>query len=202
MRSGLLKITGDAKVALATYHKGGGAVQYFLGDPERSDHEVVDAVMFKLRKSFPKQKMTYDIEKARTQPVTLKQFVGRGYDFKTKQLVSLWKVSEDGRSASLGGTGMLGLEHDYVTDAYAQAFSEPPYGLFGDLAGLRRGSELFVTINNELLGGLHNGLPINQWSTDWSSYFDAGHEWWGSFLWTIRPPDRDWVVVITASTTD
>ena len=90
MRSGLLKITGDAKVALATYHKGGGVVQYFLGDPERSDHEVVDAVMFKLRKSFPKQKMTYGIEKARTQPVTLKQFVGRGYDFNTKQLVSLW----------------------------------------------------------------------------------------------------------------
>lgn len=42
---------------------------------------------------------------------------------------------------------------------------------------------------------------IWEWPTDWSGYFDAGHEWWGSCCWTLwTEPDR--LVGIVASTTD
>jgi hypothetical protein len=44
-------------------------------------------------------------------------------------------------------------------------------------------------------------VRIWQWPTDWSGYFDAGHEWWGSCCWTLwTQPDR--VLGIVASTTD
>ena len=41
-----------------------------------------------------------------------------------------------------------------------------------------------------------------RWSTDWTNYFDAGREWWGTFCWTLlRPADRV-VIVLMASSTD
>ena len=40
------------------------------------------------------------------------------------------------------------------------------------------------------------------WGTDWSNYFDAGKEGWGTFFWTIRRPGSDFITVIGASTTD
>ncbi len=40
-----------------------------------------------------------------------------------------------------------------------------------------------------------------EWPTNWSTYFDAGHEWWGSFCWSVVTPDRR-IVGIVASTTD
>jgi hypothetical protein len=43
---------------------------------------------------------------------------------------------------------------------------------------------------------------IYSWPTDWASYFDAGQEWWGSFLWTLANPGENRIVVLVASATD
>ena len=46
------------------------------------------------------------------------------------------------------------------------------------------------------------GLLLTEWTTDWHPYFDAGHEWWGSFCWSVHRPDPRTIVVLTASSTD
>lgn len=61
---------------------------------------------------------------------------------------------------------------------------------------------LFLSIANELFGGFQCSLEIYQWSTNWSNYFDAGHEWWGSFLWTVEPEGANYIVGVAASSTD
>ncbi len=45
-------------------------------------------------------------------------------------------------------------------------------------------------------------LIIYEWSNDWSYYFDAGKEWWGTFFWTILKKEKREIIVICASTTD
>ena len=45
-------------------------------------------------------------------------------------------------------------------------------------------------------------IKILEWSTDWSNFFDAGREWWGTFCWTIEDPLRKWTTAILASATD
>ena len=45
-------------------------------------------------------------------------------------------------------------------------------------------------------------LIAYSWSTDWSDYFDDGHEWWGASCWSVYDPDRDRIAVISASNTD
>jgi hypothetical protein len=103
----------------------------------------------------------------------------------------MWTRSGKGGSKQAGG--------ELLTDGYAEAFSDPPYGMRLGLAEL---SSLFEQINRELLGGLHDTLEVWQWSTDWSTWFEPGSEWWGAYLWTAAPADRPWITVIAASATD
>jgi hypothetical protein len=85
-------------------------------------------------------------------------------------------------------------------DGYKLAFFHPPYGLSGGVLG---NLHLFESINAHVLGdGDRNQLVIWSWSTNCSSFFDEGHEWWGAFLWTITAPDNRRVAVIAASATD
>ena len=94
----------------------------------------------------------------------------------------------------------IDLAHWVEASGYAYAFSEPPYKL---QCPNKRKSELFVRINNGLVpfGMDATGTIIYSWPTNWSSYFDAGREWWGEYLWTVWYPGRR-VLGITASTTD
>jgi hypothetical protein len=84
-------------------------------------------------------------------------------------------------------------------DGYKTAFFHPPYCLQGSP---REKADLFVGINRFVLGEEQERAEIFSWSTDWSNYFDAGHEWWGAFLWTIRAAGSRRVVVVAASSTD
>lgn len=43
---------------------------------------------------------------------------------------------------------------------------------------------------------------IESWSTDGSTWFEDGHEWWGSFLWTAERPGLPWITAIAASSTE
>lgn len=87
-----------------------------------------------------------------------------------------------------------------IIDGYKPAFFHPPYGLSGGTSGNRL---LFESINARVFGnGDRTRLAIWSWSTNCSSFFDDGHEWWGAFLWTVGRSDDRRVVVIAASSTD
>jgi hypothetical protein len=84
-------------------------------------------------------------------------------------------------------------------DGYKTAFFHPPYALQGSAS---EKAELFTGINRYVLGAEPQQAEIFSWSTNWSNYFEAGHEWWGAFYWTIHPADSQRMVVVGASSTD
>lgn len=84
-------------------------------------------------------------------------------------------------------------------DGYKTAFFNPPHGLE---KSPKERAELFASINRYVLGTDPEHAEIFSWSTDWSNYFDDGHEWWGAFYWTIRPANSKSMVVVAASSTD
>lgn len=87
-----------------------------------------------------------------------------------------------------------------IVNGYKPAFFHPPHSLRGGVLG---NSSLFDSINEHLLGdGDRGDHSIWSWSTDCSSFFDDGHEWWGAFLWTIELLEKPRIVVIAASATD
>lgn len=45
-------------------------------------------------------------------------------------------------------------------------------------------------------------LRVVRWSTDWSNYFEPGHEWWGAFCWTLHDSRSGQITVIKAASTD
>ena len=45
-------------------------------------------------------------------------------------------------------------------------------------------------------------LEIYEWTTDWSDYFDAGHEWYGACCWSVYDRSMDRYVVMLVSATD
>jgi len=206
MSNGLIPIAGAARDTLEVYDKAHGPALFYLVESSRSDIETVDIAMSGLQADLRRygSHISFDAARAKGRQITLRQFVGRGCDFERRQLVSSWRENSTGSGSSWTPGPALGVDNDrYMTDAYAEAFSEAAHGISIRRPKLRDlCNEWFATINGELLGGLHDDLIITQWTTDWSNWFDAGHEYWGSFFWTVRPPDRPWTVAITASTTD
>jgi hypothetical protein len=83
---------------------------------------------------------------------------------------------------------------------YYSAFSHPPYTLSGPYDP--DNDKWFSTINYELFGDDGEALTIYEWSTDWADYFNAGHEWWGSSLWTVYSEQTQWLVGIAALASD
>ena len=78
---------------------------------------------------------------------------------------------------------------------YRRAFLDPPHGnSYTD--------EDFERVNAVLFPGGAEDLEIYRWTTDWSEYFDEGHEWWGSLCLTVYDKTLDRFVVIMASATD
>ncbi|MEA2599210.1 MAG: hypothetical protein QOF89_202 [Acidobacteriota bacterium] len=84
-------------------------------------------------------------------------------------------------------------------DGYKAAFFHPPHSL---QASAKETAELFAGINRHVLGDVPELAEIFSWSTDWSNYFDEGHEWWGAFFWTIRAAGMGRFVVVGASASD
>ena len=113
-------------------------------------------------------------------------FLGAGHDYDRKELVERQSHSEPA--------------------GYAYAFSDPPYPLYDrsekKRVSLKTATELFRAINKEVLGGISSESIIFEWPVDWSNHFDAGQEWWGSFLWTFANPGTHRIFVLAASTTD
>jgi hypothetical protein len=90
-------------------------------------------------------------------------------------------------------------KRDWYIDGYKKAFFHPVHFLQGTVS---ENEELFAGINSYVLGDDPERAEIFSWSTDWSDYFNAGHEWWGEFYWTIQSAGSNQIAVIGASDTD
>lgn len=55
---------------------------------------------------------------------------------------------------------------------------------------------------NDLLFPDKECVEVYRWNDDFSNYFDAGTEWWGTGLWTVASIKTGLIVVIGASLTD
>lgn len=78
---------------------------------------------------------------------------------------------------------------------YRGAFCSPP-------SGIRYYDKDFDRVNAALFPNGSDGLEVYKWTTDWSEYFDDGHEWWGELCYTVYDKTLDRFVVIMASSTD
>lgn len=78
---------------------------------------------------------------------------------------------------------------------YWYAFWEPPH-----TSGY--GPDEFRKVNSVLFPEGTDELEIYEWTTDWSNYFEAGHEWWGTACWSIYDKCMKRYVVIMADATD
>ncbi|HTL30583.1 MAG TPA: hypothetical protein VL282_15235 [Tepidisphaeraceae bacterium] len=101
------------------------------------------------------------------------------------------------------GTKLVGEPIDVLAhpmpNGYRPAFFSPPYALRGSAI---EQADLFAAINRYVFGSEPQRAEMFSWSTDWSNYFDAGHEWWGAFYRTIRPRDAGYIAVVGASSSD
>ena len=60
----------------------------------------------------------------------------------------------------------------------------------------------FARVNAALFPQGTDGLEVYAWTTDWSDYFDEGHEWWGALCLTVYDSSMGRFAVIMASATD
>ncbi len=78
---------------------------------------------------------------------------------------------------------------------YWYAFLEPPH-----TSGY--GPDDFRRVNACLFPKGTDELEIYEWTTDWSNYFDDGHEWWGTACWSVYDKRMNRYAVIMAEATD
>ena len=76
-----------------------------------------------------------------------------------------------------------------------KAVLDPPHGSHYDEAA-------FGALCDALFPKGRSRLEVFEWSTDWSDYFDDGHEWWGSMCYTVYDRSLDRYAVLLASETD
>ena len=78
---------------------------------------------------------------------------------------------------------------------YWYAFWEPPH-----TSGY--GPDDFRKVNSVLFPEGTDELEVYEWTTDWSDYFDDGHEWWGTACWSVYDKRMNRYIVIMAEATD
>lgn len=206
---------GAANRIVDAYRAAGGVVEYVLVDAlDAGDAQSVTAAaaMAEIERRWGRfvegriaqypdlrrerfLRIQTDFSRATRRVISTTEFIGRGYDHARGRLETTWEQGKDG--SLLGKAQAPG--RPFLTDAYAEAFADPPYPIRADV---EKCSTWFNAINRDLLGELSDELEIVSWSTHWSSWFQDGCEWWGAFFWTIRPVQRPWMVAIAASATD
>ena len=78
---------------------------------------------------------------------------------------------------------------------YWYAFLEPPHGSGYTPEDLR-------LVNSALFPAGPDALEVYEWTTDWSDYFEDGHEWWGAACWSVYDKQLLRFVTLLASATD
>jgi hypothetical protein len=150
-----------------------------------------------------------DGEEPRETWISFDEFFGDGYDLETGG-VSLFRYAPNFKSRNTvqsdKGNGLV------------YALYNPPYGFLppgiergqkwnaGNAAKLEAAQKEFLdrflaVLDIDPNRSVHE-LMVYKISDNWSNFFDAGKEWWGTFFWTILHRDRREVTVIAASATD
>ena len=100
---------------------------------------------------------------------------------------------------------------DYYGNVYYDAGWEPEnngttvpywYALMEPVHGRRNKPEDFKKVNEGLFPNGTDALDIYEWTTDWSDFFDAGHEWYGACCWSIYDKTLNRYAVMLVSATD
>ncbi|NME68525.1 hypothetical protein [Flammeovirga aprica] len=92
------------------------------------------------------------------------------------------------------------LKYETPNSDFIYAFMEPPFSIqIGKT--IKEQGEYLIEFMNYIFSDLKK-IEIMKWSTDYSPYFDAGKEWWGTFFWTVYNPEKDWYIGICGSSTD
>lgn len=76
------------------------------------------------------------------------------------------------------------------------------YAILEPVQGRRNKPEDLKKVNEALFPNGTDVLDIYEWTTDWSDYFDAGHEWYGACCWSVYDKSMDRYVVMLVSATD
>lgn len=76
------------------------------------------------------------------------------------------------------------------------------YALMEPVHGKRNKPEDFKKVNEALFPNGTDPLEICEWTTDWSDYFDAGHEWYGACCWSVYDKTLNRYAVLLVSATD
>ena len=76
------------------------------------------------------------------------------------------------------------------------------YALMEPVHGRRNKPEDFKKVNEVLFPNGTDALDIYEWTTDWSDFFDDGHEWYGACCWSVYDKTRNRYVVMLVSATD
>ncbi|MGY3777088.1 hypothetical protein [Isobaculum melis] len=83
---------------------------------------------------------------------------------------------------------------DEFEESYYYSVTKPPRNYLNGKKDFKKLNQLIFPNQKDLI--------IYRWNDDWSDYFDAGKEWWGTFFWTIYDPSTNRMTVIGGSITD
>ena len=128
---------------------------------------------------------TYDMEKAQAVPIGADEFL---FVPEAQRRDRNGRVFYDYDCAWENGSGGGRIPYWY-------AFLEAPHG-----TGYT--PEDFRKANAALFPQGTDALEVYEWTTDWSDFFDDGHEWWGAACWSVYDARMDRYAVLFASSTD
>ena len=105
------------------------------------------------------------------------------------------------------------VKTDYYGNAFYDAGWKPDdenfgttvpywYAVMEPVQGRRNKPEVFKKANGILFPAGTDELDIYEWTTDWSDYFDDGHEWYGACCWSVYDKTLNRYVVMLVSATD
>nr|MCR5263173.1 hypothetical protein [Clostridiales bacterium] len=129
--------------------------------------------------------LVYDIEKAQPTQLNPQVFFCCPNIVKTDYYGNVWYDAEWTPNDDNFGT----------TVPYWYALMEPVHG------GNNK-PEDFKKVNEILFSNGTDALDIYEWTTDWSDFFDAGHEWYGACCWSVYDKSMNRYVVMLVSATD
>ena len=162
-----------------------GEVEYHLLKDDKP-YEGIQSQMEALIVVFDQlNPLAYDIDKAQPTPMNSNDFfycpniVNTDY-YGNAHYDAEWKPNDN----NIG-----------TTVPYWYAVMEPVHG-----KNIK--PEDFIKVNEVLFPYGMDKLEIFEWTTDWSEFFDDGHEWYGACCWSIYDKVMDRYVVMLVSATD
>ena len=167
-----------------------GAVDYHLVSDDKpyegtkSHREALRCVFDWLVKQDIED-LVYDIDKAQPAPLDPQEFFYCPNIVKTDYYGNVFYDAEWKPNDKNIGTSV----------PYWYALMEPVYGK-------RNLPEDFKKVNEVLFPNGTDALDIYEWTTDWSDFFDDGHEWYGACCWSVYDKTLSRYVVMLVSATD